>query len=230
MKEKMLDVITKILTKAGNNPSKEEAETALLMAQRLMLKHGISQAEIDSFGKEDNDTIEEVIVFAGKKMNNIIGYLANVIAFNFKCKQYAEQILDRYRNKQAYIRIKFFGEKNDVEIAQKIFSHAKLMMNALSDRYVTTAISDISICDKRQQKQAYKLGFVYGLETKFKEQIQSNCLDLMLRPSKKVEEAYEELNCSSKKIKGPNIQDTMAYHSGVAEGKNYSYVTGNITE
>lgn len=60
IEEKVIDRIVKLLKLSTNNPSVEEAASAAAMAQRLMLEHQISQAEVEE--GEEEPTPEEIIL------------------------------------------------------------------------------------------------------------------------------------------------------------------------
>lgn len=56
--EALLSRITKLLNLAGNNPSENEAEAAMVKAQEMMLGHGITMADIAAFDGESRVKIE----------------------------------------------------------------------------------------------------------------------------------------------------------------------------
>ncbi len=56
--EQKLDKLRKLLAKTKNNPSQEEAQSVLLLAQRLMVKWNIDMAEVSTV--DSNNTPKEV--------------------------------------------------------------------------------------------------------------------------------------------------------------------------
>ena len=58
-----IEKIRKVLAKAANNPSVEEAQTAAGIAQRLLLRHGLTVGEVVDDGdqnKEKEKVVTEV--------------------------------------------------------------------------------------------------------------------------------------------------------------------------
>lgn len=53
------DKIQKLLALAGNNPSQEEAQAALLKAQALMAKYNLKESDISTDGNKLTYDIEE---------------------------------------------------------------------------------------------------------------------------------------------------------------------------
>lgn len=47
--EKLIEKIKNLIQLANDNPSDEEGQTALLLAQKLMLKNNIALAEVEQF-------------------------------------------------------------------------------------------------------------------------------------------------------------------------------------
>lgn len=47
--EKIIEKIKNLIQLANDNPSDEEGQTALLMAQKLMLKNNIALAQVEQF-------------------------------------------------------------------------------------------------------------------------------------------------------------------------------------
>jgi len=66
--EKLIDKIRKLLAIAADTPYEAEAATALGMAQRLMLEHGLSQEQIDCADTDRKWTRERV--WAGKRRSS----------------------------------------------------------------------------------------------------------------------------------------------------------------
>lgn len=60
MSEKILDRIRKLLRLASDKgATQEEAESALLMAQRLMVEHGLNESQVEEAPTPDEMKIEE---------------------------------------------------------------------------------------------------------------------------------------------------------------------------
>ncbi|CQR25169.1 hypothetical protein BN1356_01512 [Streptococcus varani] len=59
MSEKIIKKIQNLLELAYDAPNDEEGQTALLMAQKLMVKHNLSLKEVSA--KQKNENIDETV-------------------------------------------------------------------------------------------------------------------------------------------------------------------------
>lgn len=241
-KAKILDLIKKVLNKSQNNPSEEEASTALLMAQRLALKHGIDMSEVEDFATEQGKTIMQL-------ETNMIGNmpywhlnLALVIADNFRVRLWRRA--ERLGNLKKSC-IVFFGESRDVEIAKEIYQHALNIIPRMGTRYVEEQYfklpegfrdlhkgkskeAVLRLASSRSYgsvytvKASYCRGFVAGMNDKFKTQVQTHGMDLMIVPCKEVIDAFEERAAKMKRtpIVSKNIRGNC-YEAGRKDGANY---------
>ena len=80
---KILARIQKLLALSTSN-FKEEAESALLKAQKLMLQHGVSSAEISFDSAAHEPVVEREVYHAQTPLWH--GRLAAVLASNFRCR------------------------------------------------------------------------------------------------------------------------------------------------
>ena len=123
MSEKIIEKIKNLMELAQDNPSDEEGQTALLMAQRLMLKHDVSLSQVELHQKEEKFETGEAV---GKSASLIRWWekdMSVVISSNFRC--YVVQERDR-RTKTSYLM--FFGEKRDAEMAAKVYDAALIYL------------------------------------------------------------------------------------------------------
>ena len=63
--ERIIKRIEKLLSLAGNNPSQEEAQSAMLMAQKLMAEHNLSMEAFQEKEPEKKE-VEQVWVKGGQ--------------------------------------------------------------------------------------------------------------------------------------------------------------------
>ena len=54
-----IEKIKKLLALAGNNPSEEEAQAAMLKAQELLLQNGLTMEEVTSHGEPAKKEVTE---------------------------------------------------------------------------------------------------------------------------------------------------------------------------
>ena len=170
MSDKIIEKIKNLMELAQDNPSDEEGQTALLMAQRLMLKHDVSLSQVELHQKEEKFETGEAV---GKSASLIRWWekdMSVVISSNFRC--YVGQERDR-RTKTSYLM--FFGEKRDAEMAAKVYDAALIYLRYRIDR----------LPDKRPAyKNSYIRGFILSLGERFKKQVEE--YGLMVLPKKEV--------------------------------------------
>lgn len=116
---KIIDKVKKLLALTGS-PYADEAEAAMLKAQELLLKHGLTISEVETAEKP---TVKEVAgeeVSTGRKRSAWWEkILAGIIGDNFRCIAY-------YRRKKPGFY--FLGLKEDVEVAKEVFSYAVIVI------------------------------------------------------------------------------------------------------
>lgn len=227
-KEKIIDMIAKILAKAdkSRNPSHEEAESAILMAQRLMAKHGIESHEVEAYTAEEDEIVESNIKQTRNQELPSI-FLASIIADNFRVKFYtAIRKATLYHKRVSTIR--FLGKKMDVEIASKVYAHAHETMERECERFTVNAtIANAIKSHPKVIRHNFKLGFGMGLKEKLAKQVESECMALVLKVDSKVEEAFDKLGTFNKK-EGAFTPDLHAQMHGYQQGKNYNYTSGEL--
>ena len=109
--EKILEKVKKLFALADNNPSAEEAKSAALMAQKLMVENNIAMWEVENVDLEKKEEIgEEEIDVPAKKWKYT---LAHTVADNFRVKFFL-------RGKGTFI---FYGHKTDAKIAVETFKY-----------------------------------------------------------------------------------------------------------
>ena len=163
------EVIVKIqkLLALSKSSNENEAQNAMLKAQKLLIKYKLSSQEVESYSKE-NVKLEDLKTeqkFRGKSWK---GNLARVIADNFRCFIYYNT-----GNYKVH-RVCFYGKEEDVIIANIMFEYAVKWINLEGNKLVKKMKQD-----KRRKhfdgiKNDYALGFIFGLEERFKSQIKEN--------------------------------------------------------
>ena len=202
------------LSESNNNP--EEAQSALLMAQKLMAKYYIDKNDIDNH--EDDKIATKFSVVSNK--SRLMWYessLATVIANNFRCISYSTG--NRSRGKE----IIFLGLEEDVEIAQEVFIFALKKMKKLAEQ----KIKEIDSNDKKYKssfKNDFYRGFIDGLDRGFKEQVEQNSWEMVLVIDSLVLKEAESLNLKKVKPKGipPKFSNNKKlYNEGYKNGKDF---------
>lgn len=210
----ILDRISKALRLGTNNSNANEAQNAILAAQRLMAKYHISQEDVNAFlnenDKKDAEVIEEG---AANEMNNDKWKrrLMITIAKNFRCDVF-------YRRGNLII----VGEKEDIEISKRVYLYAKqAILNSFKIFFKENYeyyISDSSMRNKYKREFAY--GFVKGLSEKFEEQKADSELSLVV-VNANVKEYLSKKNFSGvHHSRNLYISDMHCYNQGKREGRN----------
>jgi len=221
-RKEILDKIRKVLALASNNPSEEEGQTAMLLAQKLMAENNILASDInksETVKREvSNDLVESTTRSPWWHQA-----LAGIIADNFKCFIYI--------NKRKVIRktnIKFVGLKNDVQIAKEVYWYALNVLEINSTKYViSNTIRGKSI---KGMKNQYIYGFLDGLKEKFAEQIKNNSFALVLVKDPEVNKTYDDLHIKNggKIIINCNGNEADRIQ-GYLDGKSFNHVSGSLT-
>lgn len=198
---KIVEKIQKLLALAGNNPSQEEAETAALMAQKLIAKYNVDMAEASG-----QPEIQYKLLKATHPSNN--GYrspLAVIIANNFRCKAI---LLGP--------EVHFFGREGDVDACCEVFNYmyrisrkkgAALERQAREEGRSTHGVAN-----------AYWDGFMAGLQKSLDKQ----CKALMIVTPQDVKDKFQERFPSTRAAKGFGQRrmgyDLDAYNEGFRDG------------
>lgn len=108
-KEALMKKVEKLLSLAGNNPSQEEAQSAMAKAQKLIAEYNLDMSKLK------DDEREDIVVVRCEHPNNN-GYrvtLASILSENFRCK-----VL------MVGNRVNFIGYKTDAEVCKRVFEYA----------------------------------------------------------------------------------------------------------
>ena len=156
--EKIIEKIKNLVELAQDNPSDEEGQTALLMAQKLMLKHDVSLSQVELHQTENKFETGEAVGRSASVLRWWEKDMSVVISTNFRC--YVIQERDRITKTS---HIMFFGEKQDAEMAAKVYDAALMYL-----RYRIERLPDKSPA----YKNSYIRGFILSLSDRFKKQVE----------------------------------------------------------
>ena len=180
--------IRKLLALASSsNP--HEASAAILKAQELMLKHHINR---DAFTEDNEEIVIEKIPIkhAGIEESKI----AVLIADNFRTKVF-------FRGMRLYM----IGFQEDVSIARDCVEYVvRKMSDGWRDYHMEHCISILhSQKNFTDVRHSWKNGFVAGLAEAFRQRKTDRSYDLMMITPPRVQKAYDSLNLTSCKRRGP---------------------------
>lgn len=220
--ERILERVKKMLALAGNNPSQEEAESALLMAQKMLAKYNMTMEDVGSIDDEDFREVVNESVTDYSKTPWWHKSLSNTIAKNFKCKAIT------YKS-SGYSSIRFVGFKDDVDVAREVFNYALEIANKKALQY-TRKIRERGESTSGVRND-FLIGFIEGLETKFREQVSSDeCLALAIVTPKEVTDYVDtKLNLRKARVNTINAGGNRdARNEGFKAGKSFNMIKGNI--
>lgn len=193
METKIIEKIQNLLELAYDAPNDEEGQTALLMAQKLMVKHNLSMSDIEV--QQANQAIGETIGTEEYRLPRWQVKLAAILGENFRC-----QTLRRRDRTKGVTQIIFFGYQSDAELCTKVYEGAILYLKYRLKRLFPT----IPKAYWKDYKKSYLLGFLEGLNYRFKTQLRSsNEFALAVQiPNKVLEEQKRRLgNLKTKTVR-----------------------------
>jgi len=213
------EVIIKIqkLLALSKSSNQNEAQNAMLKAQKLLIKYKLSLQEVERYSKE-NIKIKDFKTeqkFRGKSWKS---NLARVIADNFGCFLYYNT-----GNYKVH-RVCFYGKQEDVIIANIMFEYAVKWINLEGNKLVKRMKQD-----KRRKhfdgiKNDYAIGFIYGLRERFEFQIKENKeWGLVIQKDKIVVDSYNKFSSEFGKISVNEKfnRHIKAYKKGKEDGKKF---------
>lgn len=205
---KIIAKIQGLLKLAQDNPDDEEGQTALLMAQRLLLKYNLSMETVQDRSNKDKDVIKESMTEKVSRMPWWKMKLHAILATNFRCKSIRTR---NFVSRKTYLR--FVGYEADVKFAAEIYE-ATLMY--LDYRLKRIREQHMGV----EYKNSYLLGFLSGIEERFKKQVESlNEFSLVLQVPVEVEKKYEKLKNFERSRPDFEI-DHEAYRTGYEHATN----------
>lgn len=206
--DKIIAKIQGLLKLAQDNPNDEEGQTALLMAQRLLLKYNSSMETVQDRSNKDKDVIKESMTEKVSRMPWWKMKLHAILATNFRCKSIRTR---NFVSRKTYLR--FVGYEADVKFAAEIYE-ATLMY--LDYRLKRIREQHMGV----EYKNSYLLGFLSGIEERFKKQVESlNEFSLVLQVPVEVEKKYEKLKNFERSRPDFEI-DHEAYSTGYEHATN----------
>ena len=160
-KEEVINKIKKMLRLATNKGATEnEAYVAMQQAQKLAIQHGLPLGNISlSEEKPQQESITKEYIMDFTYSNIYNRTLLSIIAKNFRC-----EILVLHG--AHYVRGVFVGTETDVAIAKEVAISAYHFMEKRAKEH--------SMINKEWSKKSmnsYRLGFLDGLQSKYKDNL-----------------------------------------------------------
>lgn len=211
MENKIVQKIKNLLELAYDTPNDEEGQSALLMAQKLMVKHNISMNDVRAAKTKHN--IGETVGTWEYRLPWWQEKLAAILGENFRC-----QVMRRRMKKEGITQIIFFGYQSDAELCTKVYEGAILYLKYRLRRLYPV----VSKSKWKDYKKSYLLGFLEGLDQRFMDQVQSSEeFALMVQVPAEVKEEKER-RMGKLKSRSLNVAveiDLEAYVNGLEHAK-----------
>ncbi|MBG9988195.1 DUF2786 domain-containing protein [Aerococcaceae bacterium DSM 111176] len=225
---KILTKIKNLLTLAEDGNNDEESQTALLMAQKLMLKYKISQDELSDTG------VQKIIIKSLSVYKRLYWWekvLVQIIADNFRVLFYIQSNRLPHQN-SVRRKLVLMGYPEDVELAYEVFHLAAEAMKFYSTKYIEdTTDSNESPATLRK---SYYRGFLDGLDEKYKKQREEMIAEnekyamIIQTPSDVKEKFEQDVNGHlAFKLDEANVQSD-SYLQGFDRGQSISLDTKHI--
>lgn len=222
--DKILEKIRNLLSLAEDGGNDEESQTALLMAQKLMLKHKISQNELNE-GGEQKIVIKSLSVY--KRVYWWEKVLVKIIAENFRVMYYMQS--NRLPHQTTVQRkLVLMGYPEDVEFAFEMFTlaaeamkhYAGLHLKSMEEKHLKSSQGNI--------RKSYYQGFMDGLSHKFKLQrdqmsSENEKFALMIKTPQDVVDKFNAEIQGQLAFKQPILNtENVAYSEGYEKGTKVS--------
>jgi hypothetical protein len=211
--------IRKVQTLADRATDDGEAQAAVLAMQRLLARHGLTDGELTAIC-EDGTISEkvEIIDFSLETFGRLVewkGELAAILADNFRCMVIWQTFLRQDRRAR---RLRIVGASDDVELCRESYYFTVDAIERLAKEYAKAYPGD-----GRAIRTSYVLGFLGGLRTKLKKQVESiPGMDLVITRNDKVDEFYTESYPNIQKMKrATKYVDPNAYEHGKQDGSSF---------
>jgi hypothetical protein len=220
MSDKIILKVQNLLELAYDAPNDEEGQSALLMAQKLMVKHNLAMSDIQKIHKNN---IGETVAASEYRMVWWKEKLAGILGASFRCKVIRQRKVD-----EGITKMIFFGYDSDAEFCTKVYEGAVLYLEYRLKRLFPT----ITKARWKDYKKSYLFGFLTGLNERFEKQTQSSEeFALMVQvPAEVLEEQYKrmgKLNERSTKIPIQKV-DLEAYSVGLEHAKETKLMTDEL--
>lgn len=213
----MSDIREKIknLLDLAQSDNEHEAKAALLKAQELMVKHKLSDKDIDGIKDQKVKTINTGIKYSTQRDSHILS-LSSIIAENYCCVRYVN------RNYGAKLRtVMISGLEEDVDICHQVLQKAVETIQKNSKKLVYR--KGYSASEKRIVMKSYAKGFVEGLDEMFRLQRKSNEEEwgLVLVVPQEVKDVLKGMKNNKFNVRN-NGFNHASYEKGQKDGKNFS--------
>lgn len=203
---KIADKIQKLLNLAGNNPNEEEAQAALLKAQKLMAQYNVDLESLGDGKKELKCSLELTKVKANPRDNQVQVIIANA----FACKP----IISCGRH------LMFFGREDNAKAAKSCMEFIHKTM----ERGIRRICREYGLESSERGASAIYNGYAKGFIEGLRDTVGAQTVALAVVVPEDVKEAFAKKfpNVSQYKSKSTTWDPSYmnAYHQGKQDGRS----------
>lgn len=203
---KIADKIQKLLNLAGNNPNEEEAQAALLKAQKLMAQYNVDLESLGDGKKELKCSLELTKVKANPRDNQVHIIIANA----FACKP----IISCGRH------LMFFGREDNAKAAKSCMEFIHKTM----ERGIRRICREYGLESSERGASAIYNGYAKGFIEGLRDTVGAQTVALAVVVPEDVKEAFAKKfpNVSQYKSKSTTWDPSYmnAYHQGKQDGRS----------
>lgn len=218
---KIIDKVRKLLSLATSSNA-NEAQSAMLKAQELMIRNGLSMTDVsDIRDKKVTDS-------STNRVGRFPWYaydLGNVIAENFRCYMVVNS------NKQTRM-IRFIGLESDANMAIEVYNFAFHYLKEQIKSFKLNFKKEVIFVDNKDLNaygNDFARGFINGLRYKFKNQIEEQQWGLVLVKDDAVIKHYNDMKVgTSKNTTVTSAGNDEAWLAGYVVGKDFEMIAGVI--
>lgn len=218
--ESIVDKIEKLLALANaSSATVAEAESAMLLAQRIALKHNI---EISSLGHRGpkQDSLFEQVVGLGLVRRDSRKRILSTLCRNFRC----ELLMFTDQDTHILVGCTILGLEDEVKAVGTLFMYLVDVGDNELRRYILENLDGIgtAVSARDRVRDSWSEGYALGIDHRFKEQVSTvPGMSLMLTQPDILKQAMEQLQPAKHALYAPlaGDADEHAYH-GYVTGKN----------
>jgi len=217
--EKLIAKIHNLFKLAEGNSNSNEAQNAMLKAQQLMAQNGIEQSEVNQIIKPKEVLSENITEFG--RLSWYEKQLSLIIARNFRCEIYIKKA-------KSGGSIVFIGLKDDVQLAKMVYNFSVIAIQNDTVNFVKQ-YKKYHVVYNVAVKNDYMMGWLRGLDTKYKEQVSQNGWGLVLVKDPLVQQELSKIHLrKSQSSSVSRGNDRNVYDKGFEKGKNFNSPVGAI--
>lgn len=210
-RESVINKIKALFERTTENGCTEaEAIAAALMAQRLIVRYDVTDAELSEH-RTDEPVVE---VYSAKVSRNWATKLASVIARSFRCKMYRHREGCRGEKMKNFV---FMGYETDATAARVAFDYLYCIGNKLANEEARRQREVFGGYSSRGIRTSFCAGFARGVG----DELEKQSVALMVVTPQRVEDAFEERTAGwGTWTARTTLTDPEAYGNGRQAGRD----------